>query len=135
MDDHGSTLLSIIHDVYGPPPLILNSNLGDAEISKGQLLAGSSTMSNVVNTSNSKSQTTLRVKKGAGSQRCSACRAVGHNSKYITPHRYCVDTYAILESNPQCPKKASMSQPTNSNQPSLSSPNNPIQISTSNSTN
>src|SRR5258708_8322528 len=80
MDDHGSTLLSIIHDVYGAPPLVLNCSLGDAEISEGQPPSGPSTVSN------SKSHTTPRIKKGAGSQRCSTCQSLGHNSKYIRPH-------------------------------------------------
>ena|SRR5258708_2047839 len=62
MDDHSSTLLSIIHNVYGAPNLVLNCSLGDAEISEGQPPSGPSTAFN------SKSHTTPQIKKGAGSQ-------------------------------------------------------------------
>ena len=67
MADHGSALLSIIHDVYGPPPL-LNGDPEDVGISETKPPSGSSA-SNVVNTlSNSGSHTKLQVKKGLGKQ-------------------------------------------------------------------
>src|SRR5258707_6888864 len=45
MNNHGSTLLSIIHDAYGAPPLFLTCSLGDAEIPEGQPPSGPSTPS------------------------------------------------------------------------------------------
>ena len=122
MDDHGSTLLSIIKDVYGAPPLVLNSSPGDAEISEGQPPSGSST------TSNSKSHTTLQSRKVPTVTNAALVRPLD-----IVVSILLFITYAVLESNPQYPKKASMSLPADSNilvQPLLSFPHDSIQIST-----
>ena len=116
MDDHGSALLSIIHDVYGPPPL---GDPEDVGISETEPPSGSSATSDILNASNSKSHAKLRVKKSAGKQRCSACRGLGHKSKYIAPHHYRVDIHTIPGSNPQCPNKASTSLPTHYKRPIL----------------
>ncbi|KAF8317296.1 uncharacterized protein EI90DRAFT_3133943 [Cantharellus anzutake] len=89
MDDHGTTLLGIIHNVYGhsPPAAVLpdSNKISEVAITSDD----HSAMSHVASTSSdSKPHAKPRVKKGPGSQRCSTCQGFGHN-----------------KSNPQCPKK------------------------------
>ena len=141
MDNHGSTLLSIIHDVYGAPPLVLNCSLGDAEISEGQPPSGPSTASMLIPnlTQCHKSRKVQAVSDAVLVRALDIIVSISD----LTPCHYCVDIYAVIGSSPQCPKKASMllpssvslpstSLPANSNlvQPPSSFPHDSIQIST-----
>ena len=95
MDDYGAALLTIIHDVYGPPT-VLNGNMGNVGISEANPPSASAASIVAITPSDSKTHLKLQVQKGMGSQQCSTCQAPGHNSTYIVPYSWCMSTYLLV---------------------------------------
>src|SRR5258708_3014763 len=87
MEDYGSALLRVIHDVYKPEVLSPIINPDGAIIDPGTTNTSSLPSMHQPGTALSAPSNSLRVikpwaKRGIGTQCCSACQLQGHNSEY-----------------------------------------------------
>src|SRR5260370_12822599 len=84
MDDYGSALLHVIHNVYKPqvladnaiPDTIIPSSLLPSTHQLGTTPSAPSNPTKIIKPC---------AKRGIGNQCCSVCQLVGHNSEYLFP--------------------------------------------------
>src|SRR5260370_1528541 len=84
MDDYGSALLLVIHNVYKPQVLSDNA-IPDASITSSLLPSMHQPGTTPSAPSNPTKIIKPHVKRGTGNQHCSVCQLVGHNSEYLFP--------------------------------------------------
>ena len=108
MEDYGSALLDVIHGIYKPKPSS-DSRDDDNPDNSNPLSPSSST--HQPGTAPSASSKSMKIskqhmKRGIGTQHCSACQMVGHNSEslFLLGCRYLFNL--DVESNSHCPKKS-----------------------------
>ena len=84
MEDYGSALLGIIHSVYKPEELSLEDGaIIDPDTSNTPLPSVHQMGTAPSASSNPTKIIKPHAKRGTGTQRCSACQSLGHNSKYL----------------------------------------------------
>ena len=92
MDDHGVELLGIIHDVYGHSLLGVVDTMSSTARDSEPTPSDPSTVPVPTNPSpTSKALLKPQAKKGQGSQRCSACHLLGHNSTFTILFQLSID--------------------------------------------
>ena len=126
MPDYGHTLLKLIHHIYDFKPsttISPNDEIGTSNSPLNSSQPSAIKLNNRSDQSSSESTRTgePRVKKGLGSQCCSACSLLGHNSKSCNHGSIATSLTdpTLQELNPHCPKKTSSSPTGITNTPIL----------------
>src|SRR5260370_314082 len=92
MDDYGSALLHVKHNVY-KPQVLSNNTIPDTSITSSPLPSTHQPGTTPSAPSNPTKIIKPHVKRGIGNQCCSMCQLVGHNSEYYGPP---IDTYCNI---------------------------------------